>query len=223
LHALVTECREAYDAFEFRRVFNAINQFCAQDLSALYVDMTKDRLYCDAANSPRRRSAQSAMFKVFDALCRLLAPVLAFTADEAWEHAAQSESVHLTDFPTPDSTYATATATPVMDRLLAHREDLARELEKARAAKTIGKSLEADVTATLPADLTDGSLVSTDELAEIFMLSRIEARPANSEEAPTFRVVRSAASRCGRCWRHLPEVGSIAAFPDLCPRCAAAL
>ena len=223
LHALVTECREAYDAFEFRRVFNAINQFCAQDLSALYVDMTKDRLYCDAADSPRRRSAQSAMFRVFDALCRLLAPVLAFTADEAWEHAGQAESVHLGDFPVPDPAHATPAATPVMERLLAHREDLAKELEKARAAKTIGKSLEAEVLATLPADLTDGSLIGTQELAEIFMLSRIEAKPAAPGEAAAFRVTRSAAPRCGRCWRHLPEVGTIAAHPDLCPRCASAL
>jgi isoleucyl-tRNA synthetase len=223
LHALVAECREAYDVFEFRRVFNAINQFCTNELSALYVDMTKDRLYCDAADSPRRRSAQTAMHRISDALCRLLAPVLAFTADEAWEHAGMKESVHLQDFPTADPAHAQPVATPIMDRLLAHREELAKELEKARAAKTIGKSLEAEVTAALPADLTDGSLVGIEELAEIFMLSRIEAKPVAAGEAPAFQVARSTAPRCGRCWRHLPEVGSIPTHPDLCPRCASAL
>jgi isoleucyl-tRNA synthetase len=149
--------------------------------------------------------------------------VLAFTADEAWEHAGQTESVHLQDFPTTDPAHANPVATPIMDRLLAQREELAKELEKARAAKTIGKSLEAEVIATLPADLTDGSLVGTEELAEIFMLSRIEAKPAADGEAVIFQVARSTAPRCGRCWRHLPEVGIVATHPDLCPRCASAL
>jgi len=87
LHEVVGECRKAYDAYEFRKVFNQLNQFCTVDLSAIYIDALKDRMYCDAPDSLRRRASQTAMHDVFSALCRLLAPVLAFTADEAWEHA----------------------------------------------------------------------------------------------------------------------------------------
>jgi isoleucyl-tRNA synthetase len=223
LHKLVTECREAYDEFEFRRVFIAINQFCAQDLSALYIDMTKDRLYCDAADSPRRRATQSAMHQVFETLCRLLAPILAYTADEAWEHAGHQTSIHLEDFPTPDPAFAEATATPVMDRLLRQRDELSKELEKARAAKSIGKSLEAEVTALWPDDIAASIGANAGEIAEIFVLSRIHIEPAPAGSAPAYRVRRSEAPRCGRCWRHLPEVGSVASHPELCPRCAAAL
>lgn len=223
LHALTVECREAYDGFEFRRVFHAINQFCTLDLSAQYIDMTKDRLYCDAADSPRRRATQSAMHQVFETLCRLLAPILAYTADEAWEHSGHTACVHLEDFPSPNPEFAVATATPVIERLFRLRDELAKELEKARAAKIIGKSLEADVTALWPADIAANPGASADEIAEIFVLSRLDILPQADGQPAGYRVVRSEAARCGRCWRHLPEVGSVAAHPALCPRCAAAL
>jgi isoleucyl-tRNA synthetase len=112
LHDVITECRAAYDALEFRRVFIALNQFCAVDLSALYVDLLKDRMYCDAENSLRRRSAQTAIHHVLTALCQLLAPILAFTADEAWECAGHAASVHLEDFPEPDPAWAATTRRP---------------------------------------------------------------------------------------------------------------
>lgn len=84
LDHVIAECRNAYAAFEFHKVYHSINHFCAVDLSSLYIDITKDRMYCDASDSPRRRATQFAMDKIFDALCRLLAPVLVFTAEEAW-------------------------------------------------------------------------------------------------------------------------------------------
>ena len=85
---MIGTCRSAYEKFEFHKVYHALNQFCAVDLSSLYVDITKDRMYCDAPDSPRRRATQAAMREIFDALCRLLAPVLVFTAEEAWRHSA---------------------------------------------------------------------------------------------------------------------------------------
>ena len=84
LDHVTAECRSAYAAFEFHKVYHSINHFCAVDLSSLYIDITKDRMYCDAPDSPRRRATQFAMHKIFDALCRLLAPVLVFTGEEAW-------------------------------------------------------------------------------------------------------------------------------------------
>ena len=223
LDALVAECRDAYDEFEFRRVFIAINQFCAVELSALYIDITKDRLYCDPEKSLRRRSSQTAIHKIFRTLCRLLAPILAYTADEAWEHAGASTSIHLEDFPVSEPEFATASASPVVGRLLELREELMKELEKARAEKVIGKSVEADVTANWPEPLATNPGAEIEDIAELFILSRLSIKSAPADAKPSFRAVKSPYARCGRCWRHLPEVGSIAAHPELCPRCAAAL
>src|SRR5262249_38334817 len=114
LDEVIGACRSAYEKFEFHKVYHAVNQFCAVDLSSLYVDITKDRMYCDAPDSPRRRATQVAMREIFNALCRLLAPVLVFTAEEAWRHSAvagivnvrppgsatpATTSVHMQDFP----------------------------------------------------------------------------------------------------------------------------
>ena len=220
LHALVGECREAYDAFEFRRVYIAINQFCTQDLSALYVDITKDRLYCDPAASPRRRATQTAMHQLVGALCRLLAPVLAFTADEAWEHAGHPGSVHLEDFPSPDPAFAGRQASAAVDRLFGWRDDLLKQIEALRAAKQIGKAVEAEVTLHLDAATPLGA--DPDEAAELLGLSRLVVA-RDGDATPRFEVAPSPHARCARCWRHLPEVGTVAAHPQLCPRCASAV
>src|SRR5256885_14842578 len=94
-------CQSAYSDFEFHKVYHTLNQFCVVDLSSLYIDITKDRMYCDAPDSPRRRATQSAMHEIFCALCQLLAPILAFTAEEAWRYSQAGESVHLEEFPNP--------------------------------------------------------------------------------------------------------------------------
>src|SRR5213076_476544 len=99
LENVIADCRAAYAAYEFHKVYHTLNQFCAVDLSSLYVDITKDRMYCDAPDSPRRRATQAAMHRIFDALCRLLAPILVFTAEEAWGYLHPEQSVHLEVFP----------------------------------------------------------------------------------------------------------------------------
>src|SRR5205823_441379 len=101
LDQVIADCRAAYEAFEFHKVYHTLNQYCAVDLSSLYIDITKDRMYCDAPDSPRRRASQTVMREIFDALCRLLAPILAFTAEEAWRHSEAGDSVHLQEFPEP--------------------------------------------------------------------------------------------------------------------------
>ena len=103
LEDVIAECRSAYQAYEFHKVYHILNQFCAVDLSSLYIDITKDRMYCDAPDSPRRRATQMAMHRLFDALCRLLAPITVFTAEEAWGYLGASASVHLQMFPEPDA------------------------------------------------------------------------------------------------------------------------
>src|SRR5262249_54634556 len=101
LDDVIRDCRSAYEKFEFHKVYHTLNQFCAVDLSSLYIDITKDRMYWDGADSPRRRAAQTVMQTVFDALCRLLAPILVFTAEEAWRHSGAGASIHLEEFPEP--------------------------------------------------------------------------------------------------------------------------
>ena len=122
LHVIVNECLQAYENFEFRKVFSAVNQFCAHDLSSLYIDMTKDRLYCDAEDDVRRRASQTALSQVFDTLVRLMAPVIAFTSEEAWEHAGREGSVHEQTFPEADARFANGEATTLVNRLLEIRD-----------------------------------------------------------------------------------------------------
>lgn len=221
LHAVVGECRSAYDALEFRRVFVALNQFCAVDLSALYIDLLKDRMYCDAGEGERRRSAQTAMHRVFSALTRLFAPILAFTADEAWEAAGNADSVHLEDFPEPDPAFAAVTATPLVDALLQARDLIQREVEKLRQAKLVGSNNEAAVTLHLPAGhalapLRDDAATA----AEFLIVSDLTLVPAAVGTELRAEVAPSALPKCERCWRRLPDVGACAAHPALCGRCA---
>jgi len=221
LHAVVSECRAAYDALEFRRVFIALNQLCAVDLSALYVDLLKDRMYCDAEDSLRRRSAQTAIHRVVAALCQLFAPILAFTADEAWEATGQKDSVHLEDFPVPDPAFAAPVATVQVEALLQAREVIQREIEKLRQAKQVGSNNEAAVTLHLPADHPLAALQNDPlTVSEFLILSDLTLVPAAAGTGLRAEAVPTTQPKCARCWRHLPDIGSATSHPDLCERCA---
>ncbi|MBL9152098.1 MAG: isoleucine--tRNA ligase [Verrucomicrobiales bacterium] len=218
LNTVVTECRAAYADFEFRKVFNTLNQFCAVDLSALYVDLTKDRLYCDAKDSPRRRATQTAMHRVFEALARLLAPILAYTADEAWEFAGHSDPIHLETFPEADPSFAGDAATATVAQLLRLRDEAQIAIDEAIKAGHFRKRERADITFTVPADdpalpLLEGH---RDEVLELLMVSRYSVVAGPALKAT---VVETAEPECPRCRRSLP-VGALAAHPDLCDRCA---
>jgi len=218
LHQVTAACREAYDAYEFRRVFQTLNQFCAVDLSALYIDITKDRLYCDRADSPRRRATQRVMGSVFDSLVRLLAPILAYTADEAWEHAGRPESVHLETFPEAEAAWHDPALEATFQSLLEWRGLIAQQVENARKAKTIGNALEAAITL----EIADPALCQEwqgreSELEELFIVSDLRLA-AGPETRAT--LVPTQAPKCARCWRHRVSVGSDPEHPDLCERCA---
>ncbi len=145
LQEVVTTCREAYATFEFHKVYHALNQFCAVDLSSLYVDITKDRMYCDAPDTPRRRATQTVMHRVLDTLCRLLAPLCPFTADEAWSYLDKAGSVHLELFPEREERYVNPAIAEGIDTLLALRAVISQKIEPERQRKAIGNSLEAAV------------------------------------------------------------------------------
>lgn len=218
LQDVIAKCRAAYEAYDFRTVFETLNQFCAVDLSALYIDITKDRMYCDAADSPRRRATQTVMHACFDAITRLLAPILVFTADEAWEFAGHSESVHLQTFPEAGAALRSATIEREVEEWLKLRGIVYQQaVEPARQAKTISKSLEATVALEMPEPLAGGDI---GELEEFFIISELRIAAGAELKAA---LTKSPCAGCARCWRYLPSVGEIAGHPDLCDRCAEAV
>jgi isoleucyl-tRNA synthetase len=218
LQTLIATCRDAYDKLEFHRVYHSVNQFCAVDLSSLYVDITKDRLYCNAPDSPRRRATQFAMCTVFDALCRLLAPILAFTTEEAWGYFRPEDSVHLRLFPEPDPEWLNPLVVQDFDMLLALRAKIMQAVESAQKAKTIGGTLEARVVVRVcESNEVQVTRKYRAELDEIFVISDLAL-----EESTSFsmEVSKTSNARCERCWRYREDVGSHVAYPTLCGRCA---
>ncbi len=218
LNEVIRTCRAAYDAYEFNRVQQTINQFCTVDLSSLYVDITKDRMYCDAADSPRRRATQTAMHAVLEALIPLVAPVLAFTAEEAWENFKKADSVHLELFPEPDPARDDEAALEEVAALLQLRATVSTAIEAARQEKLIGNALEAAVSL----DIGDAALLEKlrgrgEELSEFLILSDITLRTGAETRA---HLGKTPARKCARCWRHRDTVGTDTKHPELCARCA---
>jgi len=213
---VIDECRDAYAAFEFHKVYHTINHFCAVELSSLYIDITKDRMYCDRPDSPRRRATQFAMHTIYDSLCRLLAPILAFTAEEAWQHAGGMGSVHLQLLPEPANSTRDLAAHMEMTDALELRATVSRALEEARQHKIIGNSLEAKVHLELPLDAWRTWSDSIHDLAEILIVSDLVLVSGSETKAV---VARTNFAKCARCWRHRKYVGTSAAQPELCDRC----
>jgi isoleucyl-tRNA synthetase len=221
LHAITAECVTAYAAYDFRKVFTVVNSFLATELSALYIDITKDRMYCDAANSPRRRATQAAIREITETLCKLLAPILAFTADETWEHLGHTDSVHMQVFPQPNPAFAETEATAAVEDLLKARAVIQQTIEAARQAKQIGSNLEATVRLTLPeTGFTHPIFEDLPALREFFILSDLHLTRGETLAA-TVEVCTH--TKCDRCWRHLPDVGTHDPHPTLCTRCTEAV
>jgi isoleucyl-tRNA synthetase len=212
LDQVIKDCQSAYGLFEFHRVYHTLNQFCAVDLSSLYIDITKDRMYCDAPDSSRRHATQTAMQEIFRALCQLLAPVTAFTAEEAWRYSSAGSSVHLEEFPKTQNRGDKATA-QVAD-LLRLRGVIGQAIEKARQEKLIGNALEAAV--VLRSDSNVTSEIGKEELEEFFILSDLTIEQAKEVSA---KVAKTSYQKCARCWRHREYVGKSKTHPDLCDRC----
>ncbi len=233
---LVAQCRTWYDEFEFQRVFHAVHDFCVVDLSAFYFDILKDRLYTFAPRSAGRRSAQTAVYRIADALVRLLAPVLVFTAEEIWKHMprrpGEPESVHMALFPKAEELHAGLSEGRGADwnTLLSVRAEVLKALEQARNSKLIGGSLEARV--VLGADGELAALLSryTAWLPALFIVSQVAlSRDGLAGAAPTalhglsVKVERADGTKCERCWNYSVRVGESSTHPTVCERCVAAL
>ncbi len=232
---LVKLCMEAYEEYEFHIVYHAINKFCTIELSKLYVDITKDRLYVEKADSKKRRSGQSALYHVLSVITRLLAPVISFTAEEIWKampHAADDklESVFLNDMPRYSKAFAEETAALMAkwDKLFEYRDDVMKALELARAEKMIGKSLDAKVTVYTNDDEAYSTLAAfQSELATTYITSQAYVVKGDAPEGAftetqtgiAVKVEAAEGHKCARCWSY-SENGEFDADGDfLCDRC----
>ena len=234
LNALVEKCLAAYERYEFHAVTYAIHNFCVVEMSSFYLDIIKDRLYCDAADSLSRRSAQSAIYAILDAMVRLLAPILAFTSDEIWQampHDSAANGLHvmLNDMPAvhPEYRFDDAEAQR-WDKLIALRADVLKALEVKRADKSIGKPLDAQVTLYVPpAARDDFDKLAGMDLAQMFIVSRVNVvygegagLPGESFPGVAVEVAPCDAPKCLRCWNRAESVGCDHDHPELCRRCA---
>ena len=224
LNQLVAECTKAYDAYEFNRAYQAINTFCVVDMSNFYLDIIKDRLYTAKADSVERRSAQTVMYEILNALVRILAPMTAFTAEEIWKfmkhkEGENTESVMLAFYPEVNPKFENKELEAKWDKILKLKEDVAKVLEEARAAKTIGHSLNAKV--VLSAEGDDYKFLSDnkDLLETVFIVSGLELIEGKSD----IKVEVAEGEKCERCWKYSPTVGLNPAHPTICKRCSDAL
>jgi len=233
LYHLVTKVRRAYDEYDFRQIVHEMDYFCAVDMSAIYLDILKDRLYTFQRDSPLRRSSQTVLFDVLVALTKVMAPILSFTAEEVWKMLPESvrkspetPSVHLASFPEPDPQWADAELAERWERLLQVRETVLAALEEKRRGKLIGSSLEARI--VIDANPDRYGLLSryAQDLPTIFIVSDVELRQVhNLPLNPDFTVIveKATGAKCERCWNYRAAVGTFPDHPTLCDRCVEAI
>jgi isoleucyl-tRNA synthetase len=232
--ALVGAVTAAYEAYEFHRALQLVNQFCAVTLSAVYHDILKDRLYTFGADHPLRRSSQTALHHVFHTLVKLVAPVITFTADEAWSYATtggefSDQPIHLQDWPVAPAEWTDPAGAEAVAALLKVRALVNETIEPARQAGQIGKSLDAAVTLTFGTEHPAAAALERhrDFLPELFIVSQVELQSGAGDSAPACHIQPCAERgyvRCPRCWRWVPAlVAAGGDQPDVCPRCADAL
>jgi isoleucyl-tRNA synthetase len=215
-----------YESFEFHRVYQAVTEFAIVDLSSFYLDVLKDRMYTFAPSSQARRSAQTVLWQIAEALVRLLAPILSFTADEVWEYLPAVEgrevSVHLARFPKPSDIFS-EDPSPLLEewkQIFAVRDEALRVLEDARQAKHIGKALEAELEIAASGELLALLRRHASGLKEIVNVSAV-----NVVEGTAFQVIALPASgtKCARCWNFMPQVANYGIWQNVCTRCHDAL
>ncbi len=243
LQTLIKRIKSAYDEFTFHVIYHQLHNFCTVELSAIYLDILKDRLYCSSPKDKERRAAQTVMLEALLTLLKLMAPVLCFTADEIWQHlppgAAPEESVHLSDFPEVNRDYLDEELAKKWEGLLKIRSEVCNALETARkppeGEPLIGSALEAQVSLYLPSALVD--LLknhSEEDLSALFIVSSVVKK--NSVDSPqaehslsfesleidglSIGIDRASGEKCQRCWMYHPKVSQDGAHPGLCPRCA---
>jgi isoleucyl-tRNA synthetase len=236
LDEVVRAVREAYEAYEFHTVYHTLYNFCTVTLSARYFDILKDRLYTFSPRNPARRSAQTAVYRIAEALARMLAPLLVFTADEIWENlppdSARHKFVHAALLPETSGPVDAALLSN-WERLFEIRDEVLQALEEARVAKQIGSSLEARVELRVASDTYEFLKGYEAELRYIFIVSQVDltkteglvAHEGNAGFTGVWETVvtRAEGQKCERCWNYSTHVGESQLYPEVCERCVKAL
>ncbi|MGC9325587.1 MAG: isoleucine--tRNA ligase, partial [Desulfomonilia bacterium] len=228
---LIEKVRKAYEEFEPYVIYQLVHNFCVVDMSSFYLDILKDRLYVYRADSLERKSAQSALLRIIVVLTRLIAPILVFTAEEIWDFipsfAGKEESVHLASMPEADQAMKDEAVKGKWERIIILRQDVAKELERARREKVIGHSLDAWVN-LIGSDSTLDFLKDVEpDLADVFICSGVSVSEGDGPyiESEAFsklgvRAEKAPGKKCPRCWHYSEDIGSRQSYPDVCARCA---
>jgi isoleucyl-tRNA synthetase len=224
---VVARSRIWYDEFAFHKVYRAVYDFATVELSSIYFDVLKDRLYTSAPKSPARRSAQTALHRLAFALVRLFAPILSFTMEEVWQHLNQPGSVHTAYFPESGELTEGIGAdhrkrVENWSRLIAVRENVLKSLETARQDKFIGAPLEARVQLSADGELYPLLTQYSLELPGLFIVSQVELLN-HASEGVQVKIDRALGTKCERCWKYTEDVGSVAEFPTVCASCGEAV
>jgi isoleucyl-tRNA synthetase len=231
LRQVVRRVCDAYAAYEFHIAYRLLLDVCTVDLSAFYLDIIKDRLYVEDRNGHNRRSAQTALYRTTLDLLTMLAPIVSFTADEAWGFlpAAQKQasSVHLAQLPLPVEGVDDAAVLERWNRLRKVRSEMNKALEIVRKAGSIGSSLDAELTLAADAETVaflrsfGSELIDVVKVADLTLDGSVSDQAFVSSELPglSIEVKRATTQKCARCWNRRPEVGSLSQAPDLCRRC----
>ena len=227
LQKLIARVREAYERFEFHTVYHSVQNFCAVEMSALYFDILKDRLYTFSTHSRGRRSAQTALHEILEDLTCLMAPILSFTAEEVWKYipreSGKAESVHLGSFPEVRSEYLDDALNERWERIWEIRAIVTKALEEARKEKKIGLSLDAQVRLHLPEKVFAFLECYERELKSIFIVSSVTLHPAKDEKEVRAEVLRAEGKKCERCWNYDVTVGHHPEHQAICGRCVEAI
>ena len=230
LNKLISSCTTNFNKYDFHLVYHDINQFCVTDMSNFYLDIIKDRLYTSKTNYAERRSAQTAIYLILDTLVKILAPMIPFTAEEIWKFMKHKkdenvESVMLTNWPEENKEYYNEELTKKWDKIIDLKAEVSKELELARADKTIGHSLNAKV--TLYVSLDEYEALKKDEklLETVFIVSKlnIERNNRKNENRTGIKVEQAEGQKCERCWMYSETVGEDKENPTICSKCSEAL
>jgi isoleucyl-tRNA synthetase len=233
---IIEKTLKAYDRYEYHIIYHALHNYCTLDLSAFYLDILKDRLYTAPPKSEARKSAQTVMFYLLDALVRLMAPLLPFTAEEIWAHMPEysdkPSSVHLTLLPEAKSQWRDAQLAQKWETLLKVRAETTKALEEARAKKIIGHPLDASVTLSVQEDLYAALEPYAEDLRFIFIVSQVsllknekldDSFASENVEGLSIKIETALGEKCERCWVYETSVGSDSSRPSICERCQKAL
>ncbi|MBN2687200.1 MAG: isoleucine--tRNA ligase [Deltaproteobacteria bacterium] len=236
LQDVIRRVRQAYENYQFHVVYYTLHNYCTVDLSALYLDVLKDRIYTSKAESMDRRSAQSAMYIILDTMVKLLAPILTFTAEEIWEslpsYEGKEESVHMTLFPEVNPDYRGKELGGKWQTLVTVKSEVSKAIELARQQKIIGHSLDCSVTIYGPEKLTALLTEYLDDLRALLIVSDITVASEDSIDSPyvspeidglKIGVTKALGEKCERCWHYSTTVGSSADHPTICDRCCSNL